>query len=277
MAVGASVLEFTGDASATQRFIRELYHAAPATTAAPSLRYRITTDAGGSLGYAPGRPPFGPAPLEEIFAFLEWRVTEDVLNAPAAGEVYVHAAGVVVGVHPLLIVGASGAGKSTLAAHLTAMGGRSWGDDVVRFALESGLFSAFPRSWKIDGKTLTDIDLISRRAADAAEGILFASSSWYVSPAAIRRDWSAEAGRPDAVVVLDGSRHDAPVRVERMSEGEAAVRVSTALLSAGAGRGPAWSEIMVRVLEALRDVVAWRAGGGPPAALARAVAAEVAA
>jgi hypothetical protein len=60
-----------------------------------------------------------------------------------------------------------------------------------------------------------------------------------------------------------------------MSEGEAAVRVSTALLSGGAGHGPAWSAFMEQVLGSLREVRAWRAIGGPPAALARAVAAAV--
>ena len=79
------------------------------------------------------------------------------------------------------------------------------------------------------------------------------------------------------VVVLDAAGHLGPVHIERMSEGEAAIRVGTALMEAAGGRGAAWSETMVRILDALRDVVAWRAVGGPPAALARAVAKVVAA
>jgi hypothetical protein len=175
----------------------------------------------------------------------------------------------------ILIVGASGSGKSTLAAHLAAAGGRSWGDDVVRFALESGLFSPFPRSWKLDDKAMKDIDLMSDLAAGTLDGIVLASSSWYVSPAAIRADWAAGPGRPDVVMVLDAAGHGGPVMIERMSDGEAAVRVGTALMAAG-GSGPGWSDTMARILDALRDVVAWRAVGGPPAALARA-ALEVAA
>lgn len=229
------------------------------------------------MGHAPARPPFGPATIEDVFAFLEWRATEDVLAAPPPGEVHVHAAGVAIGTRLLLIVGASGSGKSTLAAHLAVRGGKSWGDDVVRFALGTGAFSAFPRSWKLDGKTLKDIDLLNRLSAGPTEGMLIAPPYWYVSPAAIRRDWAADAGRPDIVVALDAAGHADPPGVARMSEGEAAVRVGAALMAAEGGAGPAWSETMVRILEALRDVVAWRAVGGPPAALAHAVAQAVAA
>lgn len=227
------------------------------------------------MGLAPGRPPFGPAPPEEVFAFLEWRATEDVLATPEPGMVCVHAAGVRAGRRRLLIVGAPGAGKSTMAACLAAAGGRFWGDDVVRFALTSGHFSAFPRSWKLDDKALTALDLWKHREHGVVVGMLLAAGCWYVSPAVIREGWEDDPGRPDAVVLLDRSTHGRPASVERMSDGEAAVRVGTALLSAGAGHGPAWSAFMERVLGALRDVTAWRAIGGPPAALARAVTAAV--
>jgi len=190
--------------------------------------------------------------------------------------VYLHAAGVTVAGRRILIVGGSGAGKSTLVAHLAALGGPFWGDDVVRFAISDGQFGAFPRSWKLDYKTLHDIDLVDMGREDAVEGMVLAEEVVYVSPAAIRQDWAGAAGRPDAVVVLDASSHGRTATAERMSEGEAAVRVSTALLSAQAGQGPAWSAFMTRVLEALREVVAWRAGGSPPEALARAVAGAVA-
>jgi len=163
-----------------------------------------------------------------------------------------------------------------LVAHLAALGGPFWGDDVVRFAISDGLFGAFPRSWKLDGKTLYDIDLVDAGRMGTDDGIVLAAGVVYVSPAAIRRDWADAAGKPDAVVVLDASSHGRPATAERMSEGEAAVRVSTALLSAHAGQGPAWSTFMTRVLDTLRDVVAWRAGGSPPEALARAVAGAVA-
>jgi len=150
--------------------------------------------------------------------------------------------------------------------HLAAHGGtRSWGDDVVRFALGTGLFSSFPRSWKLDDKALTDLDLVRLLTIDGARGTLLASSSWYVSPAAIRRQWQAPPGRPDIVVVLEQLHHQDEARVVKMSEGEAALRVGRALMGAGTGRGPAWRDVMARVLEALQDVVAWRAAGGPPA------------
>jgi hypothetical protein len=275
VAIGASVLEFSGDASLTDRIIRELYHAAPASAAEPALRYRIETREDGCMALAPGRPPFGPASPEDVFAFLEWRATEDVLAMPEPGTVCVHAAGVAVGPHRVLIVGAPGSGKSTLAAHLAARGGCFWGDDVVRFALESEQFSAFPRSWKLDDKTLTELGLSRPPTSRTAGGTLLAAGCWYVSPAVIRDDWADGPGRPDAVVLLDRSTHGLPVSVERMSDGEAAVRVGTALLSAGAGHGPAWSAFMERVLGALREVTAWRAEGSPPGALARAVAAAV--
>jgi len=272
VAVGACVLEFSSDAPTTDRINRALYHAAPETSAEPTFRYRIASRQGEYAGFAPGRPPFGPAALEDVFAFLEWRATEDILGAPSPADVCLHAAGVSVAGRRVLIVGESGSGKSTLAAHLAALGGPFWGDDVVRFALSSGDFSAFPRSWKVDDKLLKDIDLVDSTLTDTKDGIVLAAGTTYVSPAAIRREWANAPGRPDAVVLLDASTHGGDPRVERMSEGEAAVRVTTALLSAATGPGPAWSTFMERVLGALREVVAWRAGGSPSRALARAVA-----
>jgi hypothetical protein len=207
-----------------------------------------------------------------VFAYLEWRATEDVLGAPGAGDVCVHAAGIRVGARRLLVIGGPGSGKSTLAAYLGMLGGRSWGDDIVRFTLGTEQFSAFPRSWKVDDNTLRSLELSNAVRSGLADGMLLASGTWYVSPAALRRDWADEPGRPDAVVILDRASHGRPAGLERMSDGEAAVRVGTALLSAGAGHGPVWSAFMDRILEALRDVTAWRASGGPPAALAHAVA-----
>ncbi len=77
-------------------------------------------------------------------------------------------------------------------------------------------------------------------------------------------------------MVLDAAGHGSPVSVARMSDGEAAVRVGAALMASSAGNERSWSGTMTRILDALRDVEAWRAVGGPPDALARAVA-EVAA
>ena len=276
--MGGAVLEFAGDDPLCLRVVETLYHAAPPCDDPPTHRYRIERTASGWIGHAPAKPLFGAARLEDVFAFLEWRATEDVLGCPSETEVYVHAAGVGAGSRTFLLAGPSGSGKSTLAAHLALGGGDgSWGDDVVRFALDSGHFSAFPRSWKLDDNALKDLDLLARLTSEGAQGTLLAASVWYVSPAAIRRQWQAPAGKPDVVVVLEPGHHGDAARVERMSEGEAALRVGRALMGTGTGSGPAWSRAMVLVLEALKDVAAWRAAGGPPAALARALVQAVAA
>ena len=276
MNVGGCVLEFASDDPLATRAVQSCFHAAPPTEDEPSHRYRFVRAPAGWRGEVPGRPPFGPSPLEDVFAFIEWRATEDVLAGAPPDLVFLHAAGIILGGRAILIAGPAGSGKSTLAAHLMALGGLAWGDDVVCFAPASGQFSSFPRSWKLDYNALSGIDLLYSTIVNGTWGTLLASSMWYVSPAAIRRAWEAPPGRAATLLILDG-RHDGPPALERMSEGRAALQVGAAMMAADAGRLPDWSSVMGRMLDALSDVVAWQLTGGPPAALARAVQGALAA
>lgn len=271
VAVADVVVEFATDDPNLAAPLEALYYAAPLAAAAPTLHYRLLRNPDGYEAHAPNRPPLGPTSLGEAWAFLEWRVTEDVLDRPEAGW-HLHGAGIGLGAGGVLLVGGPGAGKSTLAAHLAARGHRTWGDDLVRFAPATGLFSASERSWKLDDKSLSDIDLLRHACASAAPGTFLAPPYWYISPAAIRSDWRAAAGRVAVVVLLDARRHTGPAVVETTSEGRSAVRVAEALI--GPSRqitGGERADLMTAVLDAMRDVRAYEAAGASPAALARAL------
>jgi len=280
IAVAPQVLEFASDDPVAEGALAALYHAAPLSTAVPTLRYGLRRASGGT-GYvatSPDRPPFGPASLGDAWAYLEWRATEDVLNAPADGGVFLHAGGVEIGSRLALIVGDSGAGKSTLVAHLMQRGHRMLGDDLVRFATADARFSAVGRSLKLDPNSLSSMPLIARTCSSATVGTLLAAGCWYVSPAAIRREWEAAPARPWAVVLLDAARRNGPSTVERTSAGEAAVFVTQKVLGAAAGGGQTRQEdVTVRLLDGLANVAAYRASGGDPAAVAAALEREVAA
>ena len=276
MAIGPTVLDFASDEPLARPILDALYHAAPATDQQPDLRYRVERDGGGWIGIAPRRPRFGPARLEEVFAFLEWRATEDLLAAP--GALYLHAAGIQIGARNVLIVGVSGAGKSSLAAHLLARGYLAWGDDLVRFALRERCFSAVPRSWKLDPNTLASIYLLSLLTTESAQGTILAPSSAYASPAAIRRKWQAPDAPADVVVRLDPAGHHGPPRLQRTSEGAAAVETTQLLIGGLAGRSQEErTATMGAVLEAMSGLTAYRACGGPPGALADVLERELAA
>ena len=249
-----------------------MYHAAPPTDRPATLRYRLDRTGEGYLARAPSRAPFGPARLGDAWAFLEWRATEDMLARPDGG-VFLHAAGVEMRGHRVLLVGASGSGKYTLTAHLLVRGHLVWGDDLVLFATEKMQFASVPRSFKLDAKALSDIFLVAALCASSVVGTFLAPECWYVSPAAVRRHWAAGPGEADLVVLLDGER-SGPPRVDPVSPGEAALRVVQSLLSGGIGdRGP---DLRPRILEALGGARAVRAGGGPPGALARVLEQELA-
>ena len=267
MAVGTSVLEFECDDAPAQRCLRALFHAAPDAGGPATLRYHVVATPVGYRAIAPGRPPFGPGTLEAVFAFLEWRATEDVLAA-ASGELFLHAAGVRLGRRNVLLVGDAGAGKSTLAAHLLVRGHLAWGDDLVRFALADALFYAMPRSWKLDRKALKGLPLVADLVANRCLGTVVADTVAYVSPAAIRRAWMAPPGGVDAIVLLDGSDHHGPAVVERVSEGQAAVRALRSLIAGPATDGEATHMHLATMLE---NVVAWRVRGADPAGAARAL------
>lgn len=268
------MLELSSDdpGGGAARAVSCFFHAAPATERPPTLRYRIERAHGGlTLGLAPGKPPYGPASLGEVFAFLEWRATDDLLDHGGAA-VFLHAGGVETDGGAVLLLGPSGSGKSTLVAHLLAAGHRVWGDDLVRFAAPDMTFSAVPRSFKLDDKSLSAIDLIRDLCNNAAPGTLLAPECWYVSPAAVRAAWEAPSGTPRAIVLLDAARHTGPARLEPMSAAQAAIEATQTLLGPGALSDP----VEVRVLESLSDVAAWRGSGADPAALARAIAAALA-
>ena len=165
------MLEFATDDPAAALASHALYHAAPASPAEPTLRYRITRAGGGTyLGHAPARPPFGPSPLGEVLSFIEWRATEDTIAPVSGGVVFLHAAAVSIRGNLVLLVGDSGAGKSTITAHLLARGHLVLGDDLVRFAPDAKLLSAVPRSFKLDDKSLEQLPLVSHLLATVAVG-----------------------------------------------------------------------------------------------------------
>jgi hypothetical protein len=275
VAVAPQVLEFASADPIAARALDALYHAAPATRAEPTLRYGLRREADGYVATSPARAPFGPATLGDAWAFLEWRATEDLLNGTMPGAVFLHAAGAQIGSRLVLLVGDSGAGKSTLVAHLMQHGHRMLGDDVVRFATTDLLFSAVGRSVKLDVNSLPSMPLIASKCSEAVTGTLLAAGCYYVSPAAIRRDWQAAPARPWAVVLLDADRRREPSGVERASEGAAAVYVTQKVLGATSG-APGREDVTVRLLEGLADVAAYRALGGDPAAVAAALEREVA-
>jgi hypothetical protein len=282
IAVAPQVLEFASDDPIAARALDALYHAAPVTTLAPTLRYGVRRSgpraADGYVATSPSRAPFGPAALGDAWAFLEWRATEDLLGGMAGDEVFLHAAGVQLGSRLVLIVGDSGAGKSTLVAHLMQRGHRMLGDDVVRFATADRLFSAVGRSVKLEPNSLPSMPLIAGKCATGVVGTLLAAGCYYVSPAAIRRSWQAEPARPWAVLLLDAGRRSGPGGVELASEGEAAVYVTQKVLGDAAANDAAGrKDVTVHLLESLADVAAYRAVGGDPAAVAEALEREAAA
>ncbi len=279
IAVAPQVLEFASDDPIAARALGALYHAAPATTAPPTLRYGLrragTGVAEGYVATSPSRAPFGPAALGDAWAFLEWRATEDLLNGVASDAVFLHAAGAQVGERLVLIVGDSGAGKSTLVAHLMLRGHLMLGDDVVRFATTDRLFSAVGRSVKLDPNSLPSMPLIAGKCAVGAIGTLLAAGCYYVSPAAIRRSWQAAPARPWAVVLLDAGSRCGPGGIEPTSEGEAAVYVTQKVLGGAAANSAAGrKDVTMGLLDGLADVAAYRAVGGDPAAVAAALERE---
>ena len=281
IAVAPQVLEFASDDPFAARALDALYHAAPATAQAPTLRYGLRRsgpgEPGGYVATSPARAPFGPAALGDAWAFLEWRATEDLLGGADRENVFLHAGGAELGTRLALIVGDSGAGKSTLVAHLMQRGHRMLGDDVVRFATAEGRFSAVGRSLKLDPKSLPGLPLIAGKCAAGVVGTLLAAGCYYVSPAAIRRSWQAPAARPWAVVLLDAGRRGGPGGVERASAGEAAVYVTQKVLGDAADGAAGRKDVTVSILESLADVAAYRAIGSDPAAVAEALEREAAA
>lgn len=256
------------DDPAAVRALEALYHAAPPSREPPTHRYGLLGGTDGYVARVPVRPPFGPAPLEDAWSFIEWRATEDVLAAERR-LVCLHAGGVRVNRRNALIIGESGAGKSTLVAHLLKAGHPVWGDDLVCFAAETAEFSAFPRSLKLDDNSLSGLALAEDITSGARQGTLLAPPVAYISPAAFRADWQAPPGRIDAVVLLSADRHRGEAAVEAASEGAAAITAAQSIIAGGATLER--DTIMVRILEAMRGASAWRVSGAHPAAGARAL------
>ncbi|MEK7667612.1 MAG: hypothetical protein AAB409_03090, partial [Gemmatimonadota bacterium] len=198
------MLEFSSDDAAAVPYLDALYHAAPSTEAPPTLRYTLRQVGDDSyLATSPARPPFGPASLGDAWAFVEWRAIEDVLNDPGPDLVFVHAAGVRIGERLVLLVGPSGSGKSTITALLLERGYPALGDDVLRFAPASGIFSSVPRSLKLDDNAFCLLNLQMQVKATLSVGTVLAAGSLYVSPVALCPAWEAVPGRPWGVVVLE--------------------------------------------------------------------------
>jgi hypothetical protein len=192
-----------------------------------------------------------------------------VLSDPGPDAVFVHAAGVRIGPRLVLLIGGSGSGKSTLTAMLLRRGHPILGDDVLRFAPRPGFFDAVPRSIKLDHEALDRIGWDGASMPYHVAGTYRAAGTMYVSPAAVCEHWYAGQGRPWGVVVLDGAPRQGPARLARRGEGEAAVRLLQSVLGvAHVARGGASAGSRLRLLESLRDAVAYDARGADPAGLA---------
>jgi len=270
VALPPHVLEFSSDDPLATATLDALYHAARITDAPPTLRYALH-DAGPDayIATSPHRPPFGPAPLADCWVFLEWRAIEDVLNDPGPEVVFIHAAGVRLGDRLVLLVGPSGSGKSTLTALLLERGYAALGDDVLRFAPLNPSYHAVPRSLKLDRNTFAMLGLDTRNLAMKSRGTFFADSVHYLSPLALNRAWEADPGLPWGVVVLGEGLRDGPARLERSSEGQAAVRVVQSLMGARYGMGAeATADAGLRLLESVANAQAFRAEGSGAAELA---------
>lgn len=270
MALPPHVLEFAADDPAAAASLRALYHAAPASEAPPTLRYALRAAGPGAyVASSPHRPPFGPAPLAECWSFLEWRAIEDVLNDPGPEAVFVHAAGVRIGDRLVLLVGPSGTGKSTLTALLLDGGCAALGDDVLRFAPHLVGYHSVPRSLKLDRNTLALLSLATRQKVRESLGTFLAHSLTYVSPLALNAEWESAPGLPWGVVVLGEGPRRGPARLERYSEGQAAVRLVQSLLGARYGMGPeTMATAGLRLLESVANAQAFRAEGAGAAELA---------
>ncbi len=72
-------------------------------------------------------------------------------------------------------------------------------------------------------------------------------------------------------MVLSAAEHHGAVRLEPMSAAQAAIQASGSLMD----RTQAADGMEERVIESLSDVMAWRAAGGDPAGLARAIRAAL--
>lgn len=82
----------------------------------------------------------------------------------------------------------------------------------------------------------------------------------------------------DVVVLLDSTRHGGPARIQRISEGEAALEAARMLMGGGVtSPEQEQADLMAQVLEAMTDMRAYRAGGTPPSAVADALERELAA
>ena len=232
------------------------------------MRYALRrTPAGDWTAESPTRPPFGPADLPDAWAFLEWRVIEDVLADPGPDAVYVHAAAARVGERLVLLVGGSGSGKSTLTALLLAMGYPALGDDVLRFAPSLRVFEAVGRSLKLDDNTLPMLGLQVVDRILSSSGTFLAPGSLYVSPEALCERWESPPGRPWGMVILEDAPHAGPAGLDSRSAAESAVRVVQSLL--GVAGGPETRAVTgVALLECLQHAVAFQARGADPAGLA---------
>lgn len=215
----------------------------------------------------PTRPPFGPSDLPDAWAFLEWRAIEDVLADPGPDALYVHAGAARVGERLVLLVGGSGSGKSTLTALLLAMGHTALGDDVLRFAPSVGAFAAVGRSFKLDDKALTLLDLGLVDKILSSSGTFLASSSLYVSPVAFCEGWMSPPAKPWAMVILEDAPHAGPAGLDRRSAAESAIRVVQSLLGV-AGAQESRAVAAMALLDSLQHAVAFQAHGADPAGLA---------
>jgi hypothetical protein len=94
--------------------------------------------------------------IDDALDDLEWRITTRILRN-LVQFVQLHAAGLVAGGKALLLVGPSGAGKSSLALCMLRQGWKCLSDEIILIDAATGAVWPFPRSFRVDFKTLIKI------------------------------------------------------------------------------------------------------------------------
>jgi hypothetical protein len=89
----------------------------------------------------------------ELFLNASIEIDRAAITKSSASYVIVHGACVALADRAALIVGPSGVGKSTLAAALTLAGLEYVGDEVLGIPFDSTAVAAFPKPFKLDGRS----------------------------------------------------------------------------------------------------------------------------
>jgi hypothetical protein len=124
---------------------------------------------------------------------LEWRITMRILKR-LGRFVQIHAAGLVTEGKALLVVGPSGAGKSSLAVSLLLRGWKCLSDEIILIDPASETAWPFPRSFRIDIKTLRLLPGLG--IIDTGNVYMDNMGKRRLDPAFVMSDWVAEPSMP---------------------------------------------------------------------------------